>query len=61
MTTITINDARKAGICVAGLRSWCLANGLDIKELVRSGISSEFLIETGNQGLLDVMLAGREE
>lgn len=59
-TIITVDDVRKAGICVPGLRSWCEQNGIDLKTAIRDGISSDVLVSTGNQGLLDRILESRE-
>jgi hypothetical protein len=36
---ITINDARRKGLCVRGLMTWAAANGLDKREMVRSGFT----------------------
>lgn len=35
---ITIEDARRAGYCVRGLKYWCVERGIDFKSFVKNGI-----------------------
>lgn len=39
-TTITIQDIRDAGHCVAGTRSWFAANNLDFRAFLANGMDA---------------------
>lgn len=45
---ITINDVRKAGHCVSGVRTWFARHGLDFKDFIKNGISAKRFIEAGD-------------
>jgi hypothetical protein len=53
---VTVNDIRKTGHCVAGLRRWCTATGIDFKELLKSGVPASRLMATGD-GLAQTVIA----
>lgn len=53
MTKITINDARKAGFCVAGLRDFAEKHNLDLRDFVKNGIEESVLIDLGEAGIVD--------
>lgn len=38
---LTINDCRKVGFCVKGVRRACVVHGFDFKVMVRSGLPLE--------------------
>jgi len=46
---ITINDARKAGYCVNGMRKWARHHNLDFKDFVKNGLPASKLLATGDQ------------
>lgn len=39
--TVTMADCRKAGYCVAGVRRWLEANGIEWRDFVRNGVAVE--------------------
>lgn len=43
---ITINDMRKVGFCVSGVRRWFDAHGLDFRDLLANGIPASKLLAT---------------
>jgi len=53
--TVTIDDLRKTGHCVAGIKRWFGAHGLDFNKAVKSGIAASVLLATGDQLALDVV------
>ena len=38
MTTLTVDDARKAGFCCHGQKQWAARVGIDMRDFVRNGI-----------------------
>lgn len=40
---ITMTDIRKAGHCVRGARQWFEGHGIDVKDVVKNGITVERL------------------
>jgi hypothetical protein len=36
---VTINEARKHGLCVKGLTAWARGQGLDVRDMVRNGLT----------------------
>ena len=38
MTTLTVDDARKAGFCCKGQKQWAERVGIDMRSFVRDGI-----------------------
>lgn len=46
--TVTINDARAAGLCTRGGRMWAERHGLDWRGFLEHGISAEALRATGD-------------
>lgn len=46
--TVTINDARAAGLCTRGGRLWAERHGLDWRAFLEHGISAEALLATGD-------------
>lgn len=57
---ITVDDARRAGFCVSGLRTWAKENNFDLREMIENGISEEELIAAGHQGIVDLIIKSRE-
>ncbi len=55
-----MDDARRAGFCVSGLRTWAKENNFDLRELIENGISEEELIAAGHQGIVDLIIKSRE-
>ncbi len=45
---VTIDDVRKAGLCVAGARRWFNGRGIPFNAFLRDGISAAELIERGD-------------
>ncbi len=45
---ITINDVRAAGHCVRGARDWFERHGLDFRDFLKSGISEEAFLASGD-------------
>lgn len=46
---VTIDDLRKTGHCVVGIKRWFGANGLDFNKAVKSGIAASVLLATGDE------------
>jgi len=44
---ITMDDIRRHH-CVAGIRRWFAANGLDFRDFMKNGIESDVLLATGD-------------
>ena len=36
---VTVADCRRMGYCVSGQRDWCIAHGLDFRDVVRNGLT----------------------
>ena len=53
--TITMRDVRAAGMCSRGARLFLIRHGFEWSAFLRSGISSEFLIATGDAMALHVV------
>jgi hypothetical protein len=45
---ITIDDVRRAGHCVAGIRRWFETHQLDFRDFLRNGIPAEKMLATGD-------------
>ncbi|MFN4003779.1 MAG: hypothetical protein ACK4J1_03595 [Hylemonella sp.] len=45
---VTINHARRAGLCVNGARAWFDRHGLDFRAFLREGIAASKLLATGD-------------
>lgn len=45
---VTVNDMRKVGFCVSGIRRWFDARGLDFKDMVKNGIPASTLTATND-------------
>lgn len=45
---ITIDDVRKAGICVAGARRWFNQHGIPFNQFIKDGIDADELIALGD-------------
>ena len=52
---ITINDIRKTGHCVSGIKSWFALHDLDFRSFVQSGVSASVLLATGDGLAHDVV------
>jgi hypothetical protein len=52
---VTINDIRKTGHCVRGIRQWFSLHNLDFADFLNHGISASDLIATGDQLAADVI------
>lgn len=46
--TVTIDDARAAGLCARGGRMWAERHSLDWRAFLEQGISAETLLATGD-------------
>lgn len=46
---ITIDDCRRAGHCVVGVKQWVKDMGIDFRELMKNGIPIE-IVEQKNDG-----------
>lgn len=45
---VRIEDMRRAGHCVSGVKRWFEAHGLDFRAFLKDGIDSEILLATGD-------------
>jgi len=45
---VTIDHARRAGLCVSGARAWFDRHGLDFRAFLREGIPAQTLLATGD-------------
>ena len=52
---VTIDDVRKTGHCVRGIRRWFEAHRLDFKAFMQQGIAASVLLNTGDDLALDVV------
>lgn len=63
--TITVDDVRRAGHCIArGARPWFAAHGLDFRDFMKNGIDARTFHEKGDALSAKVIrrtLARREE
>lgn len=57
---ITIDDVRKAGHCVAGVKAWSDAHGFDFRDFLKHGVSAEELLRSGDGLSLQVIERKRE-
>lgn len=57
---ITINDIRKTGHCVAGIRTWFTLHGLDFKTFLQEGLPASVLLDTGDELARDVVAKVKE-
>jgi hypothetical protein len=58
---LTINDARRANLCLSGLRRWFSDHGLDFRTVIRDGISVRVLRETGDDAIIARIVALKKE
>ena len=56
---VTIEDVRRAGLCVPGARLWCRRHGIDWHHFLREGIEADRLIETRDAMAARVVDAAR--
>ena len=56
---VTIADARAYGYCVAGIRCYLAASGLDLRTFIKQGYPASVMEATGPQGaiLADIVRA----
>ena len=52
---VTIDDIRKTGHCVKGIRRWFEAYGLDFRQFISTGIRASELEATGDQLAFEVV------
>lgn len=52
---VTIDDIRKTGHCVAGIKTWFGLHGLDFRDFLDHGIPASKLIDTGDELAFEVM------
>ncbi len=45
---VTVNHARRAGLCAFGMRTWAARHGLDFAAFLAAGIAAEKLAATGD-------------
>lgn len=58
---ITIQDARNAGYCVAGIRNRFKEYGLDFRQFVKYGITEADLRATGDDAIADKLIMSKIE
>jgi hypothetical protein len=59
-STITINDVRQAGHCVAGAKRWFGLHDLDWQNFLQEGISEADFLATGDALAADIVKRKRE-
>lgn len=52
---ITIDDCRKAGHCVKGIRAWFDTYGLDFKKFLKEGIEEEAFLATKDAYAIEIV------
>lgn len=52
---ITIDDVRRTGHCVRGIKTWAKTRQLDFADFLKNGIAESILIETGDAIALDIV------
>jgi len=57
---VTIDDLRKTGHCVVGIKRWFGANGLDFNNAVKNGIAASVLLSTGDEMAVEVVAKVRK-
>lgn len=57
---ITVDDARRAGFCLTGLKTWAEENGYDYRDLIKNGLPEQDLIDSGHEGLVKLIERARE-
>lgn len=57
---ITVDDARRAGFCLQGLKSWAEENGYDYRDMIKNGVSAEKLEATGHGGIVELVKKVKE-
>lgn len=57
---IRVNDVRRAGVCVNGLRAFFTQHGLDLNDFIEHGIEAERLLATGDAMAAEVVRKARE-
>lgn len=57
---IRVNDVRRAGVCVNGLRAFFTQHGLDLHKFIEHGIEAERLLATGDAMAAEVVKQARE-
>lgn len=57
---ITINDVRRTGHCVRGIKRWFEGHNLDFDRFLRRGVEAETLLATGDALAIQVVTAVRE-
>jgi len=58
---LTINDARRANLCLTGLRRWFSDNGFDFRVVVRDGVSVRDLRQSGDDAIIARLVALKKE
>ncbi len=56
-----VRHVRAAGLCVRGLRSWCNANGVDMRRLCSDGVPLEERPELADDPLVQRAVRAAEE
>lgn len=57
---VTVDHARGAGLCVAGMRAWFDRHGLDFRDFLDRGIEADRLLATGDAMALRAVDAARQ-
>lgn len=57
---ITVNDVRRAGVCVNGLREFFTRHELDLQAFIENGIEARKLIATGDAMAIKVVTLAME-
>lgn len=52
---VTVNDVRRTGRCVKGLRRWAELHGLDFRDFVTNGILASKLLATDDHLAFDII------
>ncbi len=58
---LTINDLRRASLCVSGLRNWCAERDIDFRDFVKNGILVEDARKLGEDAIIDRVLEIKEQ
>lgn len=53
--TVTIADIRRAGYCVAGVRSWFRTHNMNFADFLKNGMPADEFIARGDHLALDVV------
>lgn len=58
---VTVNHARRAGLCAFGMRAWFVRHGLDFARFLANGIEADAIIATGDAMALKAVEQAEKE